>query len=219
MDNPISFTEAKCAINKPKKGKASPKKQSTVTYTTSLRAKLITNKWRGIMLMDMFSKVFLSVMTAQAFALLDKHGRRFHYGGTPEIGCRDGLFTVKALLNARHNHDLASYVGFVNLVKEYDTANHTLLIDILHKYGAPPKLVPAIKTIYRYKICVLKIENKHSEIPQTVGVRQGNIMALVLFLILMTAFAETLGFMWKEQDHCRWAHGREENLQPHTGDV
>ncbi len=45
------------------------------------------NKWHGIMLMDMCSKVFLSVMTPQAFALLDKHGTHFQFGGTPEIGC------------------------------------------------------------------------------------------------------------------------------------
>jgi hypothetical protein len=74
------------------------------------------------------------------------------------IGCRDGLFTLKALLNARHNHNLASYVGFVDLVKAYDTANHVLLIDILHKYGAPPKFTTAIETIYQNNTCILKNE-------------------------------------------------------------
>ena len=98
------------------------------------------------MLMDMCSKVFSSVMTARAFSLLDKHGTRLQFGGTPEIGCQDGLFTLKALLNARHNHDLASYVGFVDLVKAYNTANHVLLVDILCKYGAPPKFAPPSKT-------------------------------------------------------------------------
>ena len=68
------------------------------------------------MLMDMCSKVFSSVMKVRAYTLLDKHGTRFQFGGTPGVGCRDGLFTLKALLNARHNHDLASYVGFVDLV-------------------------------------------------------------------------------------------------------
>ncbi len=98
------------------------------------------NKWQGIMLMDMCSKVFSSVMTARAYTLLDKHGTRFQFGGTPGVGCRDGLFTLKALLNARHNHDLASYVGFVHLVKAYDTANHKLLIDILRRYAPPLNL-------------------------------------------------------------------------------
>ncbi len=67
------------------------------------------------------------------FTLLDKHRTRFQFGGTPGVGCRDGLFTLKALLNARHNHDLALYVGFVNLLKAYDTANHKLLIHVLRQ--------------------------------------------------------------------------------------
>ncbi len=75
------------------------------------------NKWQGIMLMDMHSKVFSLVMTAHAFKLLDRHGMHFQFSGTPELGCRDGLFTLKALLNAQRNHDLATYVGFVDLVK------------------------------------------------------------------------------------------------------
>jgi len=92
------------------------------------------------------------------------------------------------------------YVGFVDLVKAYDTANHVLLIDILCKYGAPPKFATAIETIYHDNTCVLKIENEITEIPQTVGVRQGDNMAPVLFLFLMTAFAETLELIWRDWD-------------------
>ena len=145
-------------------------------------------------------QVFSLVMTARAFKLLDRHGTRFQFGGTPELGCRDGLFTLKALLNARWNHNLAMYVGFVDLVKAYDMANHTLLLRILERYGAPPKFVAAIQTIYTDNICVLKIEKKIVEIPQSVGVRQGDNMAPVLFLFLMTAFAETLEIVWRQQE-------------------
>ena len=118
------------------------------------------------MLMDMCSNGFSSIMTARAFKLLDKHGTRFQFGGTPELGCRDGLFTLKALLNVRRNHDLASYVCFVDLVKAYDTANHDLLLCILERYGAPPKFVTAIQTIYTDNVCVLKIKKKQSKSPK-----------------------------------------------------
>ena len=90
------------------------------------------------MLMDICSKVFSLIMTSRAFQLLDKHGIRFQFGGTPELGCWDGLFTLKTILNTRRNHNLASYVGFVDLVKAYDTANQDLLLCILERYGAPP---------------------------------------------------------------------------------
>jgi hypothetical protein len=53
------------------------------------------------MLMDMCSKVFSSVLNTRAFLLLEKHGTRFQFGRTPDVGCRDGLLTLKALINAR----------------------------------------------------------------------------------------------------------------------
>jgi len=99
-------------------------------------------------------------MTARAFQLLDKHGTRFQFGGTPKIGCRDGLFTLIALLNAWRNHNLATYVGFVDLVEAYTTANHDLLLRILERYRVSPKFVTAIKMIYTDNVCVLKIEKK-----------------------------------------------------------
>ena len=48
-------------------------------------------------------------------------------------------------------------------------------------------------------MAVLKIEKEVQEIPQEVGVRQGDNMAPVLFLFLMTAFAETLELEWKRE--------------------
>jgi hypothetical protein len=158
------------------------------------------NKWRGIMLMDICSKVFLSVMTTPAFTLIDKHGTCFQFGGTPKIGCRDRLFTLKALLNARHNHHLTSYIGFVDLVKAYDTANHKLLIDILRRYGAPPKFTIAIKTIYCNNTCVLNIKNEVTQIPQSVGMHQGDNMVPILFLFLLMAFTKTLELLWKQHN-------------------
>ncbi len=144
-------------------------------------------------------QIFSLVLNTCAFLLLEKHGTRFQFGGTPDVGCRDGLFTLKVLINSCWNHDLSSYVGFIDLVKAYNTANHTLPLCILEQYGAPPKFVASIETIYRDNIAVLKIEKEVVEVPQTVGVQQGDNMAPVLFLFLMTVFTETLKIVWKQQ--------------------
>jgi hypothetical protein len=83
-------------------------------------------------------------------------------------------------------------------LKAFNTANHKLLIDILRRYGAPPKFATAIERIYCNNTCVLKIKHEIAEILQSVGVRQGDNMAPVLFLFLMTAFAKTLELVWKQ---------------------
>jgi hypothetical protein len=102
------------------------------------------NKWRGVMLMDVFSKIFSLFVNGRAFKLLGGHGTRFQFGSTPELGCRDGLFVLKTLLTMQKNHNLPSYVAFVDLVRAYYMANHSLILDIFEQYGAPPQFVSAI---------------------------------------------------------------------------
>ena len=74
-------------------------------------------------------------MNGRAFKLLEIQGTNFQFGGTPELGCRDGLFVLKTMLTLHKNHNLPSYVRFVDVVKAYDMANHALLFDILKHYG------------------------------------------------------------------------------------
>jgi hypothetical protein len=62
------------------------------------------------------------------------------------------------------NHNLPSFVAFVDLVKAYDTADNDHLLKILEKYGAPPKFVAAIRTMYTNLKVVLKIDQEIQEI-------------------------------------------------------
>ncbi len=136
-------------------------------------------------------------MNGRVLKLLAEHGTHFQFGGTPELGCREGIFVLKTLLTMRKNHNLSSHVTFVDLVKAYDKANHDLLLDILKCYGAPPRFVSAIERTYQDLIVVLKIKREVVELPQSVGVQQGDNMAPLLFLFLISAFAETLEAEWK----------------------
>jgi hypothetical protein len=71
-------------------------------------------------------------------------------------------------------------------------------------YGTQPKFVNAVEHIYQDLVVVLKIEKETIELPQSVGVRQGDNMAPVLFLFLLSTFAANLEIEWKaaEIDVC-----------------
>ena len=87
---------------------------------------------------------------------------------------------------------------FFDLFKAFDKVNNGMLIGILKRYGAPPKLISAIARMYADLKNVLKISKVKAEKKQTIGVRQEDCMEPVLFLFMMMAFAETLEKEWEK---------------------
>ena len=140
------------------------------------------NKWRGVNLMEIGSKIFSSILCKIMFSIIKKHGVKYQCGYSPGVGCQYGTFTIKTLLHTRHNHNLPTYVAFVDLLKAFDTVDHTLMLQILKKYGFPPKIRSFIDRMYQYLKVVLNIGRNNETTSQTVGVRQGDCMAPVLFL-------------------------------------
>ena len=57
------------------------------------------NKWRGVTLMYIGSKVFSRILCARLFQVTNKHGVKYQFGSTPGVGCQDGTFTIKTLLH------------------------------------------------------------------------------------------------------------------------
>ena len=156
------------------------------------------NQFRIVNLMDVGSKIFSRILTARLYNLLEQHGTKYQFGATPNSGCQDGNFTLKTFLHLRRQHNLETYVVFADLVKAFDTSNHILISQILERFGTPPKLTSAIRRLYSDLRVTLKVGKESVDIQQTVGVRQGDNLSPVIFLFVMTAFAETLEKKWTQ---------------------
>ena len=92
----------------------------------------------------------------------------------------------------RENCNEATFTSFADLVKTYQRSHHKVLIKVFEQYGAPPKFCSCVEQMYTDFIVVSKIRKSIAEILLEEGVRQGNNMAPVLFLFLMSAFAKSL---------------------------
>ena len=98
--------------------------------------------------MDIGNNIYSIIMCGRLYKIINKHGVKFQFGSTPGVGCQDSTLTIKTLLHIRHNHNLPTWVAFTELVKAFDTSNYALLIAILVKYGASPRLCSEIKIMY-----------------------------------------------------------------------
>ena len=115
------------------------------------------NKWRGVNLMDIGSKVFSNLICKRLFKIIKKHGVKYQFGSSPGVECQGGNFTIKTILHTQHKHKLPCYVAFVDFVTAFDTVNHVMMLKILERYGASPKLRSAISRMYQDLKVVLKI--------------------------------------------------------------
>ena len=101
-------------------------------------------------------------------------------------------------LQTRKEFKLDSWVVFVDLVKAFDTVNQDMLLKILSRYGLPDSLIDVIKRLYKDVNIEYKVGKKKFGIISTVGVKQGNNLAPILFLFVMQAAMDTLEVVWKE---------------------
>ena len=154
-----------------------------------------TNKCRGFTLMYIRTKIHISIMCEQLFKVIRKNGVKYQFGSTLEVRCQDVTFIIKTFLHIRHNHNISTWVTLWGLIKFFNTSKHALLITILVKYGAPPRLCSAIKQMYNKSVVKLITNNIETSMNWKVGFKQGYSMDPVLFMFLIMIFFGTLEYM------------------------
>jgi hypothetical protein len=77
-------------------------------------------------------------------------------------------------------------------VKAFDSVDRALMLDILRRYGVPEHLVNLIHLLHTDVTVRFAVGKVEAEISSTVGVKQGDTLAPILFLFVIQAAMETL---------------------------
>ena len=147
------------------------------------------NNSRGISLLVNASKVLAKIMLSR----LTKH---LTESTLPETQCGfrkerstcDMIFVARQIQEKCHEQNRELYIAFIDLAKAFDTVNRELLWNALSKFGVPNKFLTILKSLHDNMNARVSIGgNKSEPFNVEVGVKQGCVLAPVIFNIYLTA--------------------------------
>ena len=104
--------------------------------------------WRGIMLLNMASKVFCRVILERVKTALDKKLRDEQAGFRAGRSCTDQITTLRIIVEQSIAWQSSLYINFIDFEKAFDSVSREVLWLLLRHYGIPVKIVTIIRALY-----------------------------------------------------------------------
>jgi len=101
-------------------------------------------KWRGIMLLNMASKVILERIKAA----LDEKLREEQAGFRGGQSCTDQIATLRIIVEQSIAWQSSLYINFIDFEKTFDSISREVLWRLLRHYGLLVKIVTIIRSLY-----------------------------------------------------------------------
>ena len=166
----------------------------------------VLDNWRGVSLMEAAAKIVSAIIASRLTAILVAEGLEEQNGFMPKRGCADGLFSLKLALQKRKEHSLDSWAVFIDLVKAFDSVPRSALLSMLSRFGVPDSLRKLIAVLHTDVVIVVDAGGVDVRVNSTVGVKQGDSLAPILFDLYFQACMEVLDQEWSvEKPSFRWA--------------
>ena len=162
------------------------------------------NNWRGIVLLNIASKVHAILLNRNLQDLSDKLVPETQVGFRPEHGSADGLLVVRRILEcfrSMKGADKGVYLLFVDLKKAFDAVPRSILWYLLEKKcGVPINVVTAIRKLHDGMSARTLYRGELGEsFEMSTGVRQGSIEGPSLWNIFYTFLLLDWGKRCKER--------------------
>ena len=99
------------------------------------------------------------------------------------------MFVVRRLQERARKKDTPLYMCFIDLTKAYDSVDRTLLLDVLARFGVPPRMLAVIRQFHDgMQACVRMDDGECSDkFDVGQGLRRGCVLAPLLFSMFFTA--------------------------------
>ena len=149
-------------------------------------SKLQTCNYRPISLLSNLNKIFEKLIFNKVYKFLDQKGTIYdlQYGFRPKHSTTHALINITERIRESLDQGKVACGIFVDLQKAFDTVNHDILLDKMHRYGIRGSASKWFKSYLsnRYQYVSLQgFDSNRTKIEH--GVPQGSVLGPLLFLI------------------------------------
>jgi endonuclease/exonuclease/phosphatase family metal-dependent hydrolase len=142
------------------------------------------NNYRGISLLNIAYKLMEKIMLNRLLPNRDRNTRENQAGFRPGRGCIDQIFTLRQILELRHEFRQPTVVAFLDFTAAFDSVDRESIWSLLEGEGLPPKLKRMCAAMYAKTNCRIRAYGEDSqEFSTKTGVRQGGVLSPCLFNI------------------------------------
>ena len=123
--------------------------------------------YRGIILLEIAYKIVAIIINKRLQPLIERLDHENQCGFRKGRGCTDAVFTVKMAIKKRREHNLETWILFLDLVKAFDRVPRELLWCVLSKFGVPKKMIDVLKLLHKNFKVTFDIETVTHTMPST----------------------------------------------------
>ena len=142
---------------------------------------------RGIMMLEVAYKIMAIIASKRLYVIVGLVEHETQVGFRPGRGCSDGAFNLRMAVRKRREHGLETWVLYLDLVKAFDRVPRAMLWAVLAKFGVPAKLIAVLKALHASVLVEFEVDGVSRTISSITGVKQGDVLGPVLFVLYMAA--------------------------------